>query len=151
MADGGGYDSWSTPALLRAARDRYRWATKSALVGAGFDDMPRDGAYVLGGMAGAGAPLSALITQMGMSKQAAGALIDTMVVRGYLDRTVDVEDRRRLTVTLTERGQEAATVVRSAVDRVDTQLTDRLGPGPLADLRATLVALIAGAGAAEGD
>jgi DNA-binding MarR family transcriptional regulator len=144
MADLSRYGTWSTPALLRAARDRYRWATKSALVEAGFDDMPRDGAYVLGGMAGAGAPLSALITQMGMSKQAAGQLIDTMVTRGYLDRTVDTEDRRRLTVTLTERGRTAATVVRAAVDQVDAQLVSRLGPGPLADLRTTLVALIDG-------
>ena len=50
------------------------------------------------------APLAEVIRQLGVSKQAAGQLVDSLVVRGYLDRTVDPDDRRRLIVTLTERG-----------------------------------------------
>jgi DNA-binding MarR family transcriptional regulator len=48
--------------------------------------------------------LANLIRDLRMSQQAAGQLVDTTVMRGYLQRTVDESDRRRLTVTLTERG-----------------------------------------------
>ena len=136
------YDNWPTPALLRAARDTYRSAIRAALVEAGYDDVPRDGAYVIGGIARTGAPLSRLIKQMGVSKQAAGQLVDTLVARGYLDRSVDTEDRRRLTITLTERGQSAADVVRSAVEQVDAQLVRQVGPEYVAHTLATLASLV---------
>jgi DNA-binding MarR family transcriptional regulator len=136
----------SLPALLRAARMTYGTAVAAALSEAGCDDVPRNGAYVIGGIARAGAPLSEIITGLGVSKQAAGQLVDTLVARGYLDRTVDPEDRRRLTITLTERGYAAAAVVRSAVEHVDRDLEARVGPLYMAHTRATLVALIASAG-----
>ena len=138
------YDDWPTPALLRRGRDTYRAAIRKALDEAGCDDMPRNGAYVIGGMARTGAPLSELIKQMGVSKQAAGQLVDTLVTRGYLDRSVDAEDRRRLTITLTRRGQSAAAVVRSAVEHVDAKLVARVGAEALARTRATLASIIEG-------
>ncbi|HXQ58678.1 MAG TPA: MarR family transcriptional regulator [Acidimicrobiales bacterium] len=146
MADDtvGPVDAWSTPALLRAARGIYRAAIRQDLGAAGFGDMPRDGAYVVGGLARSGAPLSALIRQMRMSKQAAGQLVDSLVTRGYIDRAVDTDDRRRLTISLTDRGQEAAAVVRSAVDRVDTGIVRRVGADDFAQVRATLVEIVHG-------
>ena len=138
------YDAWPTPALLRLARNTYRSAIRAALVEAGCDDVPRNGAYVIGGTARTGAPLGELIKQMGVSKQAGGQLVDTLVTRGYLDRTVDEQDRRRLTITLTERGQHAAAVVRSTVDDLDAQLVRRMGAEHVAHTLATLAALIEG-------
>lgn len=146
MADEGnrgtGYDTWSTTALLRAARDTYRRAIRQGLVEAGCDDMPRDGAYVVGGIARTGAPLSDLIAQMGVSKQTAGQLVDTLVARGYLDRSVDAGDRRRLTISLTERGEAAAAAVRAEGDRIDAEIVRRVGARSFAVTRATLAALI---------
>ncbi len=138
------YDNWPTPALLRLARDAYRSAIRKALVEAGFDDMPRDGAYMVGGIGRAGAPLGELIKQLGVSKQAAGQLVDTLVVRGYLERSVDTKDRRRLTITLTERGQTAVAVVGSTVDEIDAELVRLVGAQSFADTLATLAALIEG-------
>jgi DNA-binding MarR family transcriptional regulator len=63
---------------------------------------------------------------------------------------VDDRDRRRLTVTLTERGRNAAAAIRSAVDRVDTQLVKKVGDRSVAHTRATLVALIEGDGDRRG-
>jgi DNA-binding MarR family transcriptional regulator len=130
------------PALLRAARRTYAIATVRALVEAGFDDMPRDGSYVISGIARTGAPLGEIITALGASKQAAGQLVDTLVVRGYLDRAVDPDDRRRLTVSLTARGRAAALAIRSAVEHVDAVLAARVGPEFVLHTRATLAALI---------
>ena len=87
-----------------------------------------------------GAPLSQIITELGVSKQAAGQLVDTLVARGYLDRAPDPDDRRRLTITLTERGHAAAEV-RSAVGRVDADLLRAVGADYVAHTRVTLGAL----------
>ena len=71
MAEAGSwYEDWSTPALLRHARNLYRFAIRDALDEAGYDDMPRDGAYVVGAVANTGDPLTGLIRHMGVSKQA---------------------------------------------------------------------------------
>jgi len=144
MPEGPWYEDVATPALLRAARDRYRAAIRAALGGAGFDDMPRNGAYVVGGMARTGSPMSEVIKQLGVSKQTAGQLVDTLVQRGYLERAVDPADRRRLSIALTERGQAAAATVRSTVDGVDAWLVARVGRERFEHARATLAAIIEG-------
>jgi DNA-binding MarR family transcriptional regulator len=132
------------PALLRAAWTAYALAIRTALADAGYDDVPRHGSYVIGGIAGTEAPLSAIIQRLGVSKQAAGHLVDTLVTRGYLDRSVDPQDRRRLTITLTERGRDAAGVIRSTVDSVDAELVGRVGADLVGHTRATLTSLVDG-------
>lgn len=109
---------------------------------AGCDDMPRDGVYVIGGMASTGAPMSQLIRQMGVSEQTADQLVESLVSRGYLERSVAIEDRRRLTVTLTERGQSAAGAVKSAVQDVDTRVEKLVGAEYISHTLATLAALV---------
>lgn len=129
------------PALMRAARTTYGTAIRAALAEVGCDDLPRNGAFVLGAIARSGLPLSEVIARLGLSKQAAGALVDTLVSRGYLDRATDPEDRRRLRVLLASRGEEAATVIREVVERVDATLVARVGEEYVAHTRATLAAL----------
>jgi DNA-binding MarR family transcriptional regulator len=138
------FDEAGFPALLRAARTAYGSAIRTALAEVGCDDVPRNGSYVIGAIARTGAPLGQIIRELGVSKQAAGQLVDTLVARGYLDRSIDPADRRRLTITLTERGQAAAEVIRAAVDQVDAGLVGRVGPEYVAHARATLAALIEG-------
>jgi DNA-binding MarR family transcriptional regulator len=130
------------PALLRAGRTTYGSAMRKALDEAGCDDVPRNGIYVLGGIARNGSSLAEIIGELGVSKQAAGQLVDTLVVRGYLDRSPEPEDRRRMTVTLTERGRVAASASRGAAERVDADLLARVGPEHVRHTRATLAALI---------
>jgi DNA-binding MarR family transcriptional regulator len=138
-------DGWPLPGLLRAARRAYGSAIRADLDKAGCDDVPRNGIYVIGAIARTEAPLSEIIDQLGVSKQAAGALVDTLVMRGYLERSIDPEDRRRLRLALTARGEAAAIVVRSAIERIDAALVARVGPEYVAHTRATLASLIAGA------
>jgi len=135
------FDDVGIPALLRAARRTYGVAVRAALADAGCDDMPRNGSYVVGAIDRTGAPLSQIITELGVSKQAAGQLVDTLVARGYLDRSPDPDDRRRLTITLTERGHAAAATIRAAVEQVDAGLLDAVGADYVAHTRATLGAL----------
>jgi len=136
------YEAVVIPGLLRAARTTYGSAIRRAVAEVGCTDLPRNGSFVIGGIAPNGSPLSEIIEDLGASKQAAGQLVDTLVVRGYLERAPDPEDRRRLTVTLTERGRLAAAASRSAVEEVDAALSARVGAAQVSATRATLAALI---------
>lgn len=128
-------------ALLRAARNAYGSAIREAITAAGFDDVPRNGIYVIGAISRTEAPLGTIIDWLGVSKQAGGQLVDTLVARGYLDRRIDEEDRRRLKVSLTERGKAMAGVTRATVDRIDAKLRLDVGAEYVAHTRATLLAL----------
>jgi DNA-binding MarR family transcriptional regulator len=132
------------PALLRHARMTYGRAMRRALAEAGYDDVPRNGMYVIGGLAlGADdVPLSQLIKELGVSKQAAGQLVDTLVLRGYLERKADAEDRRKLSISLTERGRAAAATQRTAREGIDTELAKRVGEEDIRRTRRTLSVLI---------
>ena len=89
------YDEIAFPALLRAARTTYGDAIRAALVEIGCADVPRNGAFVLGAVARHGAPMGDVVRGLGVSKQAGSQVVDTLVVRGYLERTPDPDDRRR--------------------------------------------------------
>jgi DNA-binding MarR family transcriptional regulator len=129
-------------ALLRAARLAYGGAIRIALMEAGLDDIPKNGIFVIGAISRTRAPLAQIIDSLGVSKQSAGQLVDTLALRGYIERDIDPEDRRRLTVTLTARGREAAAIARAAVERIDAALLKKVGREHVAHTRATLFALI---------
>jgi len=134
-------ETMGLPGLLRAARAAYRHAVSTAFAEAGFEDIPRNGAFVLGRTFDNSAQLTSLTRELGISKQAVSQLIDTMVMRGYLERIADSEDRRRLLLSLTPRGEAAARVAWRAVTAVDAELAIRLPAGGLAALRTGLAVL----------
>lgn len=133
------------PSLLREAREVYRDAVRRALDGAGCDDIPRNAVFVLAGLDHR-SPEPAFSTQadvvasLGLSKQAASQLIDTLVLREYLERRNDPVDRRRMEVRLTDRGRTAAVAIRSASDAIDATVGQLITADELHGLRAGLAA-----------
>jgi DNA-binding MarR family transcriptional regulator len=134
-------DRVGLPGLLRFARKAYGNAVRSAFVHAGFDDVPRNGAYVLARVQDDSSSFADLSRELGISKQAVSQLIDIMVMRGYLERTADADDRRRMLLTLTPRGEAAASVSWEAATEVDEELERRLSAKGVAALRASLKVL----------
>jgi DNA-binding MarR family transcriptional regulator len=129
------------PALLREARGTYAQAIAARLADNGFDDLPRNGAFVLGGMGNHGGSAVDMIRGLGVTKQAASQLIDALVLRGYLKREVDSTDRRRMKIDLTDRGRAAAVAIRSGVESIDEELAQMISSVELAGLRTGLAAL----------
>jgi DNA-binding MarR family transcriptional regulator len=129
------------PALLRAARGSYAHAIRARLVAEGFEDMPRNGSYVVGGIVNQGGSAESLVRELGISGQDASQLIDTLVLRGYLERLLNAEDRHGVSIEVTDRGRAAAAVVRAGVQAIDEELAGLVLPNELAGLRAGLVAL----------
>jgi DNA-binding MarR family transcriptional regulator len=134
-------DDIPMPGLLLAARATYGTVIRGALADAGFDDVPRNGGYVLAAIDQPEAALKEIIARLGASKQTAGQLVDALAARGYLERMVDAGDRRRATVRLTQRGQAAVAVIRGAVARVDGMLAAAVSAEYAAHARTALVAL----------
>ena len=150
------YETIALPALLRHARTTYGVAMRKALDEAGYDDIPGNGLYVIGGLALGvpDIPLSQLIKELRITKQAAGQLVDTLVTRGYLERSVDKDDRRKLNITLTERGKAAAAAQAAGREKVDAELLASVGQDDINRTRRTLAVLIdigQQAGKTEGD
>lgn len=141
MAEGNRYEQMGIPGLLRGARQAYGTVIRQAYADAGFEDIPRNGAFVLARVYDGSSELSGLTRALGISKQAVSQLIDTMVMRGYLERTPDPDDRRRMVLTLTPRGEDASIAGWHAATGVDDELTRRLTPDGVAALRAALLVL----------
>jgi DNA-binding MarR family transcriptional regulator len=141
------------PVLLRHGRNSYGVAMRRALEEAGYDDIPGNGLYVIGGLALGvpDIPLGQLIKELRISKQAAGQLVDTLVTRGYLDRSADKDDRRKLTVTLTERGKAAAEAQKAGREKVDAELLASVGQEDIERTRRTLAVLCDIGRQAEGE
>jgi DNA-binding MarR family transcriptional regulator len=139
------YEDIPLPQLMRAARDVYRDAVLEALEGAGCDDIPRNGSLVLVGLDHLAPEVSFssqadVVSSLGLSKQAASQLIDTLVLREYLERRNDPVDRRRMEVRLTPRGRTAAIAIQSATDGVEATVAKLVTAEELHGLRAGLAA-----------
>jgi len=143
MADNDDAKWWEElvlPVLLAEGR-----AIRKGYAEAGFDDIPKLGPRLLGGIlrfGGSVGSASDVARDFGISKQAASKLIDTLVIRGYVSRGVDPDDRRRLSLELTDRGRAAAEVGWEATDRVDRALEEAVGAEAIAQMRETVGALV---------
>jgi DNA-binding MarR family transcriptional regulator len=140
------YEELVLPVLLGAGRTTYGRAIRRGYAEAGFDDIPKLGPRLLGGIRRFGGSVGSvgnIAKDFGVSKQAASKLVDTLVIRGYVVRGTDPEDRRRLTLELTERGREAADIGWKASDRVDRELEEAVGADAIMQMRETVGALVA--------
>src|SRR5580692_10648183 len=141
MVDRPSYEDISLPQLMHAARDVYRDAVLQALESAGCDDIPRNGSLVLIGLdhlapEAAFSSQADVVSSLGLSKQAASQLIDTLVLREYLERRNDPVDRRRMEVRLTARGRTAAIAIQAVIDEVEASVAKLVTAEELHGLRA---------------
>jgi DNA-binding MarR family transcriptional regulator len=85
--------------------------------------------------------LTHLTADLGVGRRVLGDLIDTMVMRGYLERAVDPEDAGRMLVRPTERGRAAERITSETSSRIDARLRERLGTEGFASFCDGLLAL----------
>ena len=126
---------------MRAARGAYAQSIRAQLHAIGVDDLPRNGVFLLAGIDTAGGPRQDLPAELGVTKQAVSQVIDTLVNRGYLNRSPDPGDRRRISLELTGRGQQVVEAVQRGIVAVDRQLRERLPAAQIDGMRAALLAL----------
>jgi DNA-binding MarR family transcriptional regulator len=135
----GWWDEVVLPGLMASARTTYGQAMRAALRREGFDDMPPRGMGLVGGIARNG-PIAQqeLSRVLSTSKQSASQLVELLVQRGYLERSTDPEDRRRVVLTLTDKGREASRITAGALERIDTALVRHVSAADVAATRRVL-------------
>jgi DNA-binding MarR family transcriptional regulator len=129
------------PELMRLARGAYKRSADVRLAAAGLEDLPTSGGYLLAYLESGEQSIADMIRGLGFTKQAFSQLVDTMVLRGFITRDVDPNDRRRMTLRMTERGKAAAKASYEGCLQVDEELERRLTPEELAGLRKGLSVL----------
>ena len=133
--------NYATPTLMRAARGAYAQSIRAQLHAIGVDDLPRNGAFILAGIDPSGGPRQDLPTGLGVSKQAVSQVIEALVNRGYLIRSPDPSDRRRISLELTGRGREIVEAVGRGVEDVDQRLLEQVSAGQYEAMRLVLATL----------
>jgi DNA-binding MarR family transcriptional regulator len=135
------YDEVPMSALLYATRGTYTEAVRQAQAKIGCVDVPASGEFIISAMEWSGASLESVVRWMGVTKQAVSQAVEMLVDRGYLERSHDPSDRRRVNLSLTERGHVAGRAARIAIEQIDRELLARVGPQSIAHMRAALIAL----------
>jgi DNA-binding MarR family transcriptional regulator len=141
MTNGGWWAEVATPTLMRSARGAYAQSIRAQLHAMGIDDLPRNGAFILAGIDTSGGPRQDLPSELGVTKQAVSQVIDLLVNRGYLEREPDPDDRRRVRLALTDRGEDVVAAVLRGVEAVDRQLDALVSPEQVGAMRSVLSAL----------
>jgi DNA-binding MarR family transcriptional regulator len=109
----------------------------------GWHDVRPAYGFVLLAAADAPTAVTDLAGLMGMTKQAASKLVDTMVESGYVRREPAPGDRRRRPVVLTARGRALLAAVEDIYRDLEQAWADRIGPDAVERLRADLVRVLA--------
>jgi DNA-binding MarR family transcriptional regulator len=134
-------NEFNTPTLMRSARGVYAQSMRAHLRDIGVDELPRNGVMILAGIDTSGGPSQDLPRVLGVTKQAVSQTVDALVNRGYLERTPDVDDRRRIALTLTVRGEQIVEAALHGIEAVDRQLEQRVTREQIEAMRSVLVAL----------
>ena len=134
-------DDYTTPTLMVSARGTYAQSIRAQLHRIGAFDLPANGVFILAGIDTAGGPRQDFPAELGVTKQAVSQAIDVLVNRGYLTRSADPGDRRRVVLELTGRGEEVVDAALAGIEAVDRQLEERVSAEQIGAMRAALIAL----------
>ena len=85
-----------------------------------------------------GERLTTLAKTANITKQSMGALVDSLVASGYVERVPDPGDARATRIRLTPRGRRYGRDVRGFGRELETRLAEQLGANRLKNLRSSL-------------
>lgn len=126
---------------LRRALAAHRTAIRSALARAGCEDLPPRALWAIDALRSGDRSAAELARVLDVSKQAMSPLVELLVSLGYVERTADGLDRRRIALRLTSRGRSAATAIARACERLESRAETRVGTRNLEIARETIAAI----------
>lgn len=131
-------DAWTTAtAVLRLAAELVD-GVQRGLAARGFDDVRPVHGFAFARLAGGPASTAQLAQHLGITKQAAGEVVEHLVNRGYVTREPDPTDRRARLLVLTRRGHECTHAAEQAAADVVGSWRERLPPARFDALTAAL-------------
>jgi DNA-binding MarR family transcriptional regulator len=112
------------------------------LAARGFEDVRPVHDFALRAIAAGADSASELGRQMSVTKQGAARTVTVLEERGYVARTVDPTDARRMRLHVTDRGFAMLREGEAIFDELRDQWQQRIGPAKLAELESLLTELI---------
>ncbi|MFC6015770.1 MarR family winged helix-turn-helix transcriptional regulator [Plantactinospora solaniradicis] len=109
---------------------------------AGYPDLRPVHGLAFQVLRGPGVTSTELADRLGVTKQAAGQLVDDLERRGYVRRQAHPEGGRRRLVVLTERATDHLAVAGRVLHGLEAEIAAGIGAGNLANLRAELTRLV---------
>jgi DNA-binding MarR family transcriptional regulator len=107
----------------------------AGVVARGFTDLRPAHGFAFARLAPSGATVSDLAKHLGVTRQAAGQLVDELVAKGYVARGPHPADGRARLVVLTDRGLACTRAAEEAAAEMVATWAERLGAERLGALR----------------
>ncbi len=105
---------------------------------AGYPDIRPADSRVFENLDPDGTRLTELAARAQMTHQSMGELVDSLVMRGYLERQADPADRRARLVCLTPRGRDLMRLAIGELAEIESTWLERIGGDTGCDARAAL-------------
>ncbi len=135
-------DGWDTAvAVLRVAAQLVD-GIQEGLERRGFDDIRPAHGFAFVRISAGDATTADVAVHLGITKQAAGQLVDHLVTRGYVERRPDPRDARARLLVLTARGWACTAAAEEAAAETAERWKRRLGPSTYRHLATALGALV---------
>ncbi|MGW0019086.1 MarR family winged helix-turn-helix transcriptional regulator [Rhodococcus sp. NPDC003382] len=126
------------PVLVLRAASHLVDAIQEGVAARGFTDVRPSHGFAFARISSGDATASDLAEHLGVTKQAAGQLVDQLVDRGYVTREADPTDARARLLRLTDRGWACTRAADDAAREAVEQWRDRLDPATYAALGTAL-------------
>lgn len=131
----------SIPPLLIALSADLVHAIDAGVRRRGFDDLRPAHGFAFARLAPAGATANELAEHLGVSKQAAGQMVEELVRKGYVERRSHPTDARAKLIVLTDRGWACTRAADEAAAEAVAPWADLLGAERFRELRDDLARL----------
>jgi len=109
----------------------------------GFADLRPAHGFAFTLLSGGGATIVELAQHLGVTKQAAGQMVDDLVAKGYVERRPHPTDARARLVVLTDRGWACTRAADAAAEETLRPWAEQMGERRLNELRADLARIAA--------
>jgi DNA-binding MarR family transcriptional regulator len=128
--------------LVALARLSWVGQMTSRLEELGYEGFRRGDAATMRVLSRGPLPVGRLGTVLGVTRQAARKVADTLEQRGYVTTERDAHDARQLNITLTAVGRDYARAVIAVTEQLNREVAGRVSPAQLAAADAVLRAAL---------
>jgi DNA-binding MarR family transcriptional regulator len=134
-------DSWGTAVAVLRLTSQLVDGIQEGLARRGFDDVRPAHGFAFARISEGDATTADVAEHLGITKQAAGQLVEYLVDYGYVMRQPDERDARARLLLLTERGRACTVAAEAAAAETVDGWRSQLSRSGFAQLQAALIAI----------
>jgi DNA-binding MarR family transcriptional regulator len=112
------------------------------LAAAGFTGLRMRHSVLLNSLGPAGSRITKLASELGMTKQAMGEMVDDLESHGYLERSADPGDRRARIIRFTPKGEQALAMSFEIIPAIEREYAALVGAARYAEAKSALAQLV---------